>query len=1219
MTSPSFVHLNVHSEFSLKDSLVRVKPLIAQTKELGMNSVTISDDSNLFSAIRFYQGMMSNGMKPLISSEVIVSDGDNQGIMILLCQTDEGYRNLTEIISHGYENCRSDNDSSPVIPYDYIKDKSNGLIALTGARDGIIGKNLLSGKVNIAREHLDKLQEDFGDRLYIELQRTDHPQDEQHVHQAVQLAVERDVPVVATNKVRFHTPDDYAAHEVRVADARGITVDQLRNEYKYEYSPHQYLKSPDEMAEIFSDIPSAIENTTHISNRCSVDITLNKNFLPRFPTPEGMSEAQFLEKVARDGMWERLRRDHPDKLDDKEFIKVYEDRLAFELKIINDMGFPGYFLIVGDFIQWSKDNDIPVGPGRGSGAGSIVAYAMKITDLDPIPLDLLFERFLNPERVSMPDFDIDFCMDKRELVIKYVSEKYGAKAVSQIVTFGTLAAKNSIRSATRTLGFPFMLGDRISKLIPNDPGITLEKAFNENLELSTVYETDLDARKILDFAKKIEGITRQTGKHAGGVLIAPSVLTEFTPTYSEADGSGFVSQYDKNDVETAGLVKFDFLGLKTLTVIDNAIKAVNKNRAKKGLEPISIENIPLDDPLVYDLYSKGETTAVFQVESRGMKELLKRMMPDRFEDLVALVALFRPGPLQSGMVDNFIDRKHGREEISYPDAQWQHESLKDILEPTYGIILYQEQVMQIAQTLAGYTLGGADMLRRAMGKKKPEEMEKQRSIFREGAIKNGVDGELAMRIFDLVEKFAGYGFNKSHSAAYALVSYQTGWLKTHYPAEFMAAVLSADMGNTDKIVTFINECQDMGIDIVPPDVNRSEKNFVASESNEIVYGLEAAKGLGGSALETIITERDKKPFADIYDFCSRCKVNKSVIGKMIQGGMFDSTGVHRASLYSTYPRALQVGKQALKSKDSIQVDLFGGLMEDTNLVTYDEVVPWPKREELNGEIDVLGLCLTGHPLDEYKTELEGVITGKLSDLTDVSIEASDNENDGKEHVVWKDQSVNVVGLIIDVQLSTSKSGNYARLKIDDSSRQIDVMVFNKTYHQCQELLNKGDCINIEGKLVMDKKTGSHKLIAFKVQNIDTLRERNVSHVQLNLDAKTLNQEKIGQLKKLLDEHPEGGCRLQALYTKPDGSQTEVNLGNKELKLNNELIDNLTNLFGREAIDIVYKEKGSENKRVLSNKEQKADAVKRAIQAGHETRRERHVRIANYLDDARMSM
>ncbi|MGD1524444.1 DNA polymerase III subunit alpha [Vibrio harveyi] len=1218
MSNPSFVHLNVHSEFSLKDSLIRVKPLVKRTQELGMNSVSISDDSNMFAAIRFYQGMMGAGLKPVISSEVHVSHENAEGTMILVAQNDEGYKNLIEIVSHGYEIGRASNDHSPVLPLEYITEKSNGLIALTGARDGIIGKSLLSGNVPLARDHLDMLKASFGDRIYIELQRTDHPQDDQYVHAAVELAVERSVPVVATNKVRFESPEDFAAHEVRVADARGISVDQLRSDYKHEYSPHQYLKSPEEMQELFADIPSALENSVNIANRCSVDITLYKNFLPRFPTPDGISEAQFLEEEARKGLEERFKKHYPDKMHDPEFRKEYEDRLDFELKIVNEMGFPGYFLIVGDFIQWSKDNDIPVGPGRGSGAGSLVAYALKITDLDPLPLDLLFERFLNPERVSMPDFDIDFCMDKRELVIQYVSQKYGEKAVSQIVTFGTLAAKAAIRSAARTLGFPYMVGDRISKMVPDAPGTKLADAFKENLEFGAVYESDLDAKKIIDFATKIEGITRQTGKHAGGVLISPSKLTDFTPTYSEADGSGFVSQFDKNDVETAGLVKFDFLGLKTLTIVDNAIKAVNAKRAKEGLPPIDIADISLEDDEVYEMYANGDTTAVFQVESRGMKELLKKMKPDRFEDLVALVALFRPGPLQSGMVDNFIDRKHGREEISYPDATWQHESLKEILEPTYGIILYQEQVMQIAQTLAGYTLGGADMLRRAMGKKKPEEMEKQRSIFKQGAIDNGVDGELAMKIFDLVEKFAGYGFNKSHSAAYALVSYQTGWLKKHYPAEFMAAVLSADMGNTDKIVTFINECKDMGISIVPPDINNSDRNFVASNTDEIVYGLEAVKGLGGAALSQILEEREHREYSDLFDFCVRCKVNKSVIEKMIRGGMFDSTGVNRASLTATYPQALTVGKQVKTSINAVQADLFGDILSDEAVVKYEEVTPWPKRQELTGEIDVLGLCLTGHPLDEYETEIKDVVTGKLADLTDVSVESHDNE-EAKEHVIWKDQSVNIVGLVVDVNISTSKSGHYARLKIDDKSRQIDVMVFNKTFHHCQELLLKGECINIEGKLVMDKKTGTHKLIAFKVQSIDALRERSVDYLQLNLDSKTLNQDKIKLLKELITNHPEGGCKLRATYKKPDGGVTDIALGNKDLKLNNDLLDKLSNLFGREQVDIIYKEKGKESTRTVSNKEKSADMRKAALEEGNRTRTQRHMNIARMLDEARMSM
>ncbi|WP_029823709.1 DNA polymerase III subunit alpha, partial [Vibrio parahaemolyticus] len=678
----------------------------------------------------------------------------------------------------------------PVIDRAWLAEMSEGLIVLSGAKNGDIGKALLKGNRKLVESCVEFYKQHFPDRFYLELIRTGRPDEETYLHFAIDLAEQHDLPVVATNEVVFLSADLFDAHEIRVAIHDGYTLEDPRRPKNY--SPQQYLRTEEEMCELFADIPEALENSVEIAKRCNVTVRLGEYFLPAFPT-EGMEETEFLVMKSREGLEERLEFLFPDEEERKKRRPEYDERLQIELDVINQMGFPGYFLIVMEFIQWSKDNAIPVGPGRGSGAGSLVAYALKITDLDPLEYDLLFERFLNPERVSMPDFDVDFCMDKRDQVIDHVAEMYGRDAVSQIITFGTMAAKAVIRDVGRVLGHPFGFVDRISKLVPPDPGMTLEKAFKAEPALPELYEADEEVKELIDMCRLLEGCTRNAGKHAGGVVISPTTITDFAPIYADAEGHFPVTQFDKNDVETAGLVKFDFLGLRTLTIIDWALGLINPRLEKEGKPPVRIESIPLEDPASFRLLQNSETTAVFQLESRGMKELIKRLQPDCFEDIIALVALFRPGPLQSGMVDNFIDRKHGREAISYPDEKWQHESLKEILDPTYGIILYQEQVMQIAQVLSGYTLGGADMLRRAMGKKKPEEMAKQRATFEEGAVKNGVDGELAMKIFDLVEKFAGYGFNKSHSAAYALVSYQTLWLKTHYPAEFMAAVMTADM------------------------------------------------------------------------------------------------------------------------------------------------------------------------------------------------------------------------------------------------------------------------------------------------------------------------------------------------------------------------------------------------------------------------------------------
>ncbi|EJH71729.1 DNA polymerase III subunit alpha, partial [Vibrio cholerae HC-41A1] len=766
------------------DGLSKVPPLVKKVAAMGMPAMALTDFTNLCGLVKFYSTAHNCGVKPIIGADFTLQSeefGDELTKLTLLAKNNVGYKNLTLLISKAY--LRGHVQHQPVIDKAWLVEHAEGLIVLSGGKSGEVGRALLKGNQQQVERCIEFYQTHFADHFYLELIRTGRADEESYLHFALDVAEQYDLPVVATNEVVFITEESFEAHEIRVAIHDGYTLEDPRRPKNY--SPKQYLRSEAEMCELFADIPEALANSVEIAKRCNVTVRLGEYFLPNFPTG-GMAIEDFLVMKSREGLEERLEFLFPDPEVRAKRRPEYDERLQVELDVINQMGFPGYFLIVMEFIQWSKDNDIPVGPGRGSGAGSLVAYALKITDLDPLEYDLLFERFLNPERVSMPDFDVDFCMDKRDQVIDHVAEMYGRDAVSQIITFGTMAAKAVIRDVGRVLGHPFGFVDRISKLVPPDPGMTLEKAFIAEPALQELYDADEEVKELIDKCRILEGCTRNAGKHAGGVVISPTAITDFAPIYCDAEGNFPVTQFDKNDVETAGLVKFDFLGLRTLTIIDWALGLVNPRLKKAGKPPVRIEAIPLDDARSFRNLQDAKTTAVFQLESRGMKELIKRLQPDCFEDIIALVALFRPGPLQSGMVDNFIDRKHGREAISYPDEKWQHESLKEILEPTYGIILYQEQVMQIAQVLSGYTLGGADMLRRAMGKKKPEEMAKQRAVFQEGAEKNGVDGELAMKIFDLVEKFAGYGFNKSHSAAYALVSYQTLWLKTHYPAEFMA-------------------------------------------------------------------------------------------------------------------------------------------------------------------------------------------------------------------------------------------------------------------------------------------------------------------------------------------------------------------------------------------------------------------------------------------------
>jgi DNA polymerase-3 subunit alpha len=971
------------------------------------------------------------------------------------------------------------------------------------------------------------------------------------------LAEELDLPVVATNEVVFVDKELFDAHEIRVAIHDGYTLDDPKRPKKY--SAQQYLRSEEDMCELFADIPEALQNSVEIAKRCNVTVRLGEYFLPAFPT-EGMKETDFLVMKSREGLEERLEFLFPDEAVRAERRPEYDDRLQIELDVINQMGFPGYFLIVMEFIQWSKDNAIPVGPGRGSGAGSLVAYALKITDLDPLEYDLLFERFLNPERVSMPDFDVDFCMDKRDQVIDHVAEMYGRDAVSQIITFGTMAAKAVIRDVGRVLGHPFGFVDRISKLIPADPGMTLEKAFKAEPALPQLYDGDEEVRDLIDMCRILEGCTRNAGKHAGGVVISPTTITDFAPIYADSEGHFPVTQFDKNDVETAGLVKFDFLGLRTLTIIDWALGLINPRLEREGKEPVRIESIPLDDSASFQLLQNSETTAVFQLESRGMKELIKRLQPDCFEDIIALVALFRPGPLQSGMVDNFIDRKHGREAVSYPDETWQHESLKETLEPTYGIILYQEQVMQIAQILAGYTLGGADMLRRAMGKKKPEEMAKQRAVFEEGAINNGVDGELAMKIFDLVEKFAGYGFNKSHSAAYALVSYQTLWLKTHYPAEFMAAVMTADMDNTEKVVGLVDECFRMKLKVLPPDINAGLFRFNVNEEGAIVYGIGAIKGVGEGPIDVIIEARNKGGhFRDLFDFCARIdikKVNKRVIEKLIMSGALDRLGPHRAAMMASLNDAVKAASQHHQAEAFGQADMFGVLTDAPEDVEhkYTQVPPWPEKVWLEGERETLGLYLTGHPINAYLKELTKYTSCRLKDATPTR----------------RDQSLTVAGLVIAARVMTTKRGTRIGLMtLDDRSGRMEVMLFSDALDKYAELLEKDKIVVVSGQVSFDDFNGGLKMSGREVLDLGSAREKFTRGVSISLLEQQIDERFYQRFTEILTPHKAGTVPVNIYYQRAD-ARAKLTLGTEwRVTPNDALLEELQQLLGKDQVELEF--------------------------------------------------
>ncbi|PNH95763.1 DNA polymerase III subunit alpha [Vibrio diazotrophicus] len=1158
MSDPKFIHLRIHSDFSMVDGLSKVPPLVKKVAEMGMPAMALTDFTNLCGLVKFYGTTHNCGVKPIIGADFAMRSeefGDELTRITILAKNNVGYKNLTLLISEAY--LRGHVQHQPVIDKEWLIKHAEGLIILSGAKQGEIGKALLKGNQPLVDKCVEFYQTYFADHFYIELIRTSRADEESYLHFALEVAEKEGLPVVATNEVVFLTEEFFDAHEIRVAIHDGYTLEDPRRPKLY--SPQQYLRSEDEMCELFADIPEALQNTVEIAKRCNVTVRLGEYFLPAFPT-EGMLETEYLVKKSEEGLEDRLEFLFPDPEVRAQRRPEYDERLKVELEVINNMGFPGYFLIVMEFIQWSKDNDIPVGPGRGSGAGSLVAYALKITDLDPLEYDLLFERFLNPERVSMPDFDVDFCMDKRDQVIDHVAEMYGRDAVSQIITFGTMAAKAVIRDVGRVLGHPFGFVDRISKLIPPDPGMTLEKAFKAEPALPELYNSDEDVKELIDKCRILEGCTRNAGKHAGGVVISPTTITDFAPIYADSEGHFPVTQFDKNDVETAGLVKFDFLGLRTLTIIDWALGLINPRMEREGKEPVRIESIPLDDPASFRVLQNSETTAVFQLESRGMKDLIKRLQPDCFEDIIALVALFRPGPLQSGMVDNFIDRKHGREAISYPDETWQHESLKETLEPTYGIILYQEQVMQIAQILAGYTLGGADMLRRAMGKKKPEEMAKQRAVFEAGAIKNGVDGELSMKIFDLVEKFAGYGFNKSHSAAYALVSYQTLWLKTHFPAEFMAAVMTADMDNTEKVVGLVDECIRMGLKVLPPDINSGLYRFNVDETGAIVYGIGAIKGVGEGPIEAIQEARAKGGyFKDLFDFCARIdlkKVNKRVIEKLILAGALDRLGPHRAAMMASLNDAVKSASQHHQAEAFGQADMFGVLTDAPEEVEqkYTQVPEWPEKVWLEGERETLGLYLTGHPINAYLKELNRYTSCRLNEATPTR----------------RDQSITVAGLVIAARVMTTKRGTRIGLMtLDDRSGRMEVMLFSDALERYAELLEKDKILVISGQVSFDDFNGGLKMSAREVMDMGSAREKYARGLSISIEQSQIDEQFFERFSEILTPHRAGTVPVNVYYQRPD-ARARLVLGTEwRVTPSDTLLDELQQLLGSDQVELEF--------------------------------------------------
>jgi DNA polymerase-3 subunit alpha len=1153
MSLHNFVHLRVHTEYSLVDSVVRVPELMAAVAAQGMPAVGLTDECNLFAMVKFYRAALAAGIKPIIGIDLWIRDGGERdpSRLTLLCQNEIGYLNLSRLVSRAYLDGER-KDTALVERAWLTPDVLQGLIALSGAWEGDVGRALLTGRPAMARRLLLEWKALLGDRYFVELQRIGRPTDPDYIAAAVALASECDVPVVATNDVRFLEESDYEAHEARVCiRERALLADATR---KRRFTREQFLRTPAQMAELFADLPEALANSVEIARRCSLPLKLGTSKLPVFPVPDGSSAEDYIRITAATGLAARLAFKGV-----AEVPEQYAARLTRELDVICSMGFASYFLIVADFIRWARQNGVPVGPGRGSGAGSLVAWVLGITDLDPIEHELLFERFLNPERVSMPDFDVDFCMDGRDRVIAYVSDRYGRERVSQIITYGTMAAKAVVRDVGRVLGHPFGFGDRIAKLIPNELDITLEAALEKEPELARLNRDDEEVRTLLDLARSLEGLTRNAGKHAGGVVIAPSVLTDFTPLFCEAGSDSVVTQFDKDDVEAAGLVKFDFLGLRTLTIIARAVEIINALPEKTGA-PLDITQLPMDDKATYQLLRTGQTTAVFQLESRGMQDLIRRLKPDRFEDVVALVALFRPGPLQSGMVDDFISRKHS------PGGaiDYLHPSLKPVLEPTYGVILYQEQVMQIAQVLSGYTLGGADLLRRAMGKKKPEEMAKQRSSFVDGAVARGVEAKQAAWIFDLIEKFAGYGFNKSHSAAYAVLTYQTGWLKAHYPAAFMSAVMSADMDDTDKIAALLYECKKrMGLAVLPPDVNVSRFQFTVAGDRQIRYGLGAVRGVGAQVVETLIEERERGgPYASLAELCRRidvARVNRRVLEALIKAGAMDALGPNRATLMAALDAAVQGGEQSMRASQAGQDDLFGGGAAEAIKVDLPE---WPERIRLAGEREMLGAFLSGHPMDNYESDLRRLVSSRLVDLASEPPPAS-----GEGPRYGGGRQVTVAGLIDEQR----KRNGRTSFVLDDGTARIEVTLFEEQVNQFRDLLVKDAVILLEGNLRFDDFSNAWRIAGKRITLLDSLREKQARRLVLRWPdaARDSSGAFIGRLKSVLRASGPGPCEVLVRYH-GDQARCTLALGaDWAIRPTPTLIDELESLVGRDGLQLLY--------------------------------------------------
>ncbi len=1156
MASPRFIHLRLHSEYSVTDGIVRIGDAVKRAAGDGMPAMALTDLANLFGLVKFYTGARGKGVKPIAGADCWIANPEapeDAYRLLLLVRNRRGYQQLCELLTKAYL-VEGRRDRAEIRREWFAEIGCDGLIALSGAHLGDVGEALLNGNFDLASERAKAWEAIFPGAFYLEVQRYGQPQQEAIVQQTADLAGETGIPLVATHPIQFMKPDDFQAHEARVCIAEGYVLGDTRRPKIY--TPEQYFKSQDEMAELFADLPEALENTLEIAKRCNIELTLGKNFLPQFPTPDGMTLDDFLVQEAKAGLEVRLAELYPDPEVRAQRRPEYDARLDFECKTILQMGFPGYFLIVADFINWGKQNGVPVGPGRGSGAGSLVAYSLRITDLDPLAYALLFERFLNPERVSMPDFDIDFCQDNRWRVIEYVRQRYGAQAVSQIATFGTMSSKAVIRDVGRVFGLPYSMCDRISKLIPivqNKP-VSLAEALEQEPALKEMMADEQDGetiRELFDLAGRLEDLTRNIGMHAGGVLIAPGKITDFCPIYQAtgADASP-VSQFDKDDVEKAGLVKFDFLGLRNLTIIELALKYIERMTGEK----LDLMSLGFEDPGAYQILKDANTTAIFQVESEGMKKLLKKLAPDRFEDIIAVLALYRPGPLGSGMVDDFILRKKGQQAIDYF-----HPDLKACLEPTYGVIVYQEQVMQISQIIGGYTLGGADMLRRAMGKKKPEEMAKHRETIAAGAKERGYDPALAEQLFDLMTKFAEYGFNKSHTAAYAVVTYHTAWLKRYHCAAFMAATLSSDMDNTDTVKIFYEDTIANKVKMLGPDVNASQYRFEPVDRETIRYGLGAVKGTGEQAVNVILKAREEGgTFKDLFDFCQRCDkrmVNRRTIEALIRAGAFDSIAPRTAGdnpvpdrhkLLATVGVAMDFAEQA--ERDALQTSLFDiADVAEEHAPEYVNVRPWDEKTQLMEEKTALGFFFSGHPYNSRKRELSRFIKRPLCRL-----------EPAKEFTF-------IAGIVVGIRTQMTRRGKMLFVQLDDGTAMVEVSVFNELFEAERDKIVTDEVLVIEGKVRYDEFSGGNAVVAERLMTLGEARARFARHLLLKMNG----QSDAAKLKSLLSPFAPGPAPVRVRYRNAV-AECEMVLGDTlRVKLDDALLEALNGWLQPDNVEIVY--------------------------------------------------